>query len=70
MKTVSDIPCPASGKILEVNKALDNEPAIINSSPEKEGWVAKISVDKPGEIDSLLDEGAYKTHCEEHKDDH
>lgn len=70
MKAVSDIMCPATGKILEVNKALDNEPGIINSSAEKEGWVAKMSVDKPQEIDSLLDEAAYKTYCEEHKDDH
>eukprot|EP00826_Nyctotherus_ovalis_P008524 TRINITY_DN1220_c0_g2_i1.p1 TRINITY_DN1220_c0_g2~~TRINITY_DN1220_c0_g2_i1.p1 ORF type:complete len:152 (+),score=60.63 TRINITY_DN1220_c0_g2_i1:122-577(+) len=70
VKAVSDIMCPAAGKILEVNKALDNEPGIINSSAEKEGWVAKMSLSNPQEVDSLMDESTYKTYCEEHKDDH
>ena len=70
MKAVSDIFCPASGKILEVNKALDNEPGIVNSSAEKEGWVAKLSLTKPEELDSLMNEEVYKKYCEEHKDDH
>jgi len=49
---------------------LKNEPGIINKSPEKDGWVAKVSVEKAEELDNLLDEPAYKKFCEEHKDDH
>ena len=66
MKAVSDFMSPATGKILEVNMVLTNEPGLLNSSAEKEGWVAKMAVDKPEEIDSLMDEGTYKTYCEQH----
>ncbi len=70
MKAVSDIFSPASGKILEVNEALKNEPAAINKSPEKDAWVATIQVSKPEEIANLMDPATYKKFCEEHKDDH
>ena len=70
MKAVSDIYSPATGKVLEVNESLKNEPATINKSPEKEAWVAKVTVDKPEEIDSLMDSATYKKFCEEHKEDH
>ena len=50
MKAVSDIFAPATGKITAVNETLKNEPAIINKSPEKEGWIAHMTVEKPGDI--------------------
>lgn len=79
VKAVSDIFAPATGKITAVNDALKQEPAIINKSPEKDGWIAQMTVEKPGDIgideqviclESLLAEDAYKKYCEEHKDDH
>ena len=78
---MSDIFSPATGKITSVNEALKNEPAIINKSPEKEGWIAQMTIENPSEIgiheamtifviESLLGEEAYKKYCEEHKEDH
>ena len=50
MKAVSDIFAPVTGKITAINETLKNEPAIINKSPEKEGWIAQMTVEKPGDI--------------------
>ncbi|CAG7853370.1 Glycine cleavage system H protein {ECO:0000255/HAMAP-Rule:MF_00272} [Serendipita indica DSM 11827] len=65
VKAASDIYAPISGKIIEVNKGLDDKPGLLNADPEGEGWLCKIEASKPEEIDSLLDEAAYKQLCEE-----
>lgn len=59
VKSASDVLTPVSGKIIEGNDVLGDKPKTINASPEGEGWIAKIEVNDPSELDALLDEKAY-----------
>lgn len=59
VKAASDIYAPVSGEILEVNNALSDDPALINTSPQNEGWIFKLKLSQPDELDSLMDEAAY-----------
>jgi len=54
VKTVSDLFMPLSGEILELNEALENNPELVNSDPYGEGWMVKIKVSNPNELDELL----------------
>lgn len=63
-KAVSDINAPVSGTIVEVNSNLDDSPDLINTDPYEAGWLYKIKIKKPVELDSLLDEHGYKLHIE------
>ena len=54
VKTVSDLYAPVSGKVLEINGALEDEPELINSDPYGDGWIIKIECSDLSEIDSLL----------------
>jgi glycine cleavage system H protein len=65
VKAASDVNAPVSGKIVEVNVELDSSPETINSDAEGAGWIAKIKLSSPTELDSLMDLEAYKKHCEE-----
>ncbi len=60
VKTVSDLFMPVSGEVLEVNKALDVNPELVNSDPFGEGWMVKISVKDASELDDLLSAENYK----------
>lgn len=60
VKTVSDIYAPCSGKIVGVNSHLQNEPEVVNSDPYGLGWMVKIEISDPSELNSLLDSAAYK----------
>ncbi|KAF2955863.1 glycine cleavage system protein GcvH [Marinitoga sp. 38H-ov] len=60
VKSASDVYAPVSGKIVEVNTLLDNNPEIINDSPEKDGWIAKIEILNKEEVDKLLSAEEYK----------
>lgn len=60
VKTVSDLLLPVGGTILELNEKLEDEPELINKDPYNNGWIIKIKVTDPVEIDELLDAGAYK----------
>lgn len=60
VKTVSDLYLPVSGSILEVNAALENNPEFINQDPYGNGWMVKMIVDNPAELDGLLSAAAYK----------
>ncbi|MDX1410418.1 MAG: glycine cleavage system protein GcvH [Saprospiraceae bacterium] len=64
VKTTSDLFAPVSCRILEFNAALDenegDDPALINSDPYGEGWIVKIAVTNPDELDALLDAAAYR----------
>jgi glycine cleavage system H protein len=60
VKTVSDLMMPVSGKILELNADLDATPELVNSDPYGNGWIVKIEVTQPGEIDDLLSADQYK----------
>ncbi len=60
VKTVSDLYAPCSGKVIELNKALADSPETVNSDPYGAGWMIKIEITSPGELDNLLDVEAYK----------
>ena len=60
VKAVSDVVAPLSGEIVEVNEALADSPENINQDPYGEGWMVKVRLSDPSEVDSLLDVGAYK----------
>lgn len=60
VKAASDIYAPVSGKITESNNKLSDEPGLINKYPESDGWICKIELSDPKELDKLLDETAYK----------
>jgi len=59
VKTVSDLYLPVAGTITEVNPALANSPELVNSDPYGEGWMVKLKVKNPADIDSLLNAAAY-----------
>lgn len=60
VKTVADIFAPISGKIIEVNEALNDAPETVNNDPYGEGWMVKIEMSNPDELKDLLDVNAYK----------
>lgn len=60
VKTVSDAFLPVSGEILEFNEALNDAPEAVNKDPYGEGWMVKVKMSDPAEVDSLLDAEAYK----------
>ena len=59
VKAASEIYAPASGTVTEVNGRLSGEPGLINTAAETEGWIFRMTLDDPAELDSLLDEAAY-----------
>lgn len=59
-KAAADIYSPVSGVILEVNTKLTQNPALINQSPEVEGWIYKITLSNPSELDQLMDQKDYE----------
>lgn len=60
VKTVSELFAPASGKILEVNPALENDPELVNSDPYGSGWLIKIILAESEELDDLLEVDEYR----------
>ena len=60
-KAAADVYAPVSGTILEVNTALVNASQLVNTSPEKEGWLFKITLSNPAEFDALMDKKAYQS---------
>ena len=60
VKAVSDVIAPLSGEVLEVNEAAVGEPEKINDDPYGEGWLVRIRLSDPGELDALLDVTAYR----------
>ena len=61
VKTVSDLFIPVSGKVLEFNSALEDNPELVNESPYDDGWIIKMEISNLDEISDLLDYQAYKT---------
>jgi len=61
VKTVSDLFIPVSGKVLEFNNALEDNPELVNDSPYDVGWIVKIEISNTNEIADLLDSEAYKS---------
>ncbi len=60
VKAVSDVFAPLSGEILAVNEGLSDGPETINADPYGEGWLVRVKLSDPGELDSLLDVNAYR----------
>jgi len=59
VKTVSDLFLPVKGTITEVNPVLESQPELVNSDPYGEGWMIKMTVDNPADVDALLTAQAY-----------
>src|SRR3954466_15771977 len=64
VKAVSDVVAPLSGEVLEVNAKVVNEPETVNEDPYGDGWLVRIRLSDPSEVDSLLDAAAYRRHVE------
>ncbi|TLZ69419.1 MAG: glycine cleavage system protein GcvH [Methanobacteriota archaeon] len=62
VKAVSEIFAPVSGKVVEVNKALEEKPEIVNKDPYGEGWMVVLEASEPTRADSLMDAAAYRKH--------
>lgn len=60
VKTVSDLYMPVSGKVIEVNPALEDQPDLVNKEPFEGGWMIKVQVANPAELDELLTAEQYK----------
>ena len=64
VKTASDVYAPASGEVIQGNGAIADDPSLINSDPEGNGWFFTMKLADASELDGLMDEGAYKSYCE------
>ena len=60
VKAASDVYSPVSGEVVEGNQAIADDPALVNSDPEGQGWFFKLTLDNAAELDGLMDEGAYR----------
>lgn len=60
VKTVSDLFAPCSGKVVEINSKLEDEPQLVNSDPYGDGWLIKIEISDLSELDNLMDSESYK----------
>ncbi|RKY94344.1 MAG: glycine cleavage system protein H, partial [Candidatus Hydrothermota bacterium] len=65
VKTVADLYSPLSGKVIEVNERLSQNPSIVNNDPYGEGWIAKIRISNPDEVENLLSAEDYRELLEE-----
>jgi glycine cleavage system H protein len=65
VKAASEVYAPVSGEVVEVNEALATDPARVNADPIGEGWFIKLRLDDPKQLDTLMDEEAYKRFVEE-----
>lgn len=60
VKAASDVYAPVSGEVTEGNAALTDDPSLVNTAPEGEGWFFKLTLSDPSELEGLMDEAAYK----------
>ena len=59
VKAASEVYAPVSGEVVEVNQALEDDPALVNGDATGEGWFLKLRLSAPGELDGLMDDAAY-----------
>lgn len=64
VKAVSELFAPLAGEVVEVNEALDEDPALVNSDPYQEGWMIRLRVRNPNELDDLMSASDYATHID------
>ncbi len=62
VKTVAEMFTPVTGQLVEINSGLNDAPETVNSDPYGNGWIAKIKLSNPDELNSLMDADAYKAH--------
>lgn len=62
VKAVADLYAPLAGTVVEVNGALDTDPGVVNRDPYGEGWMVKLRLANPGDLDSLVGADAYRAH--------
>jgi len=67
VKSVSDVYAPASGEVLEVNKVLEDHPELVNQDAFGEGWMVKLKMDNPAELNNLMDAAGYAEMIKEEK---
>jgi glycine cleavage system H protein len=60
VKAASDVYSPVTGKVTEINESVVNEPALVNSDAMGMGWLFKLRITDPGELEALMDEAAYQ----------
>ncbi|MDP4574276.1 glycine cleavage system protein GcvH [Qipengyuania profundimaris] len=64
VKAASDVYAPISGEVMESNEALEEDPALVNTSPEETGWFFKMTIGDKSELEGLMDAKAYKSFCD------
>lgn len=64
VKAASDVYAPVSGEVIEANAAIADDPSVINSDPEGEGWFFKLRLSDASELDGLMDQAAYREWCQ------
>ncbi len=62
VKTASDVNAPVSGEVVEVNQAVADDPALVNTDPYGAGYLFKVRMSDPSELDALMDAPAYEAH--------
>ena len=65
VKAASDIYSPVTGDVVEINPALEDEPETVNSSPYSDGWLFRVKVSGPEELEDMMDADAYQTEVDE-----
>ena len=65
VKAAAEVVFPVSGTIIEVNEKLPGTPETLNTEPYGKGWLCKVKLSKPEELDSLLDAKAYESYCQD-----
>ena len=64
VKAASDVYSPITGEVTEANDALEDDPELVNSSPEEDGWFFKLTIADKSELEGLMDAAAYKSFCD------
>ena len=64
VKAASDVYAPITGEVTEGNGALEDDPALVNTAPEGEGWFFRMTIADKGELEGLMDEAGYKSFCD------
>ena len=60
VKAASDVYAPVSGEVMDANTELSSSPDVVNAAPEGAGWIAKLKLSDPSELDALMDRAAYE----------
>ena len=65
VKAASDVYAPISGEVTEANSALEDDPALVNTSPEEDGWFFRMTIGDKAELEGLMDDKGYKAFVDE-----